>query len=90
MTPKEKQLLNDLEQRLIAIEKVRNISFIKELERRLISGSLTVETGASATGTEIAVRNSLDNGSETVADDYAGVLTLYKNGVAIGRIGYYS
>lgn len=90
MTPEEKQKLNDLEQRLVAIETARNISFIKEIERRLISGSVTVDDGASATGTTISVRNASDTGSEVVADDYAGVLTIYKNGVAIGRIGYYS
>lgn len=91
MSPEDKKKINDLEQRLVAIETVRNLSFIKELERQLISGSLTIKTGASTTGTTILVRNADDTGSESVADNYTGgVLTLYKNGVAIGRIGYYS
>jgi hypothetical protein len=90
MSPEDKKKLNDLEQRLIAIETARNISFIKEIEKRLNIERLGIVTGASSSGTEIAVRNSSDTGSETVADDYVGVLTLYKNGVAIGRIGYYS
>lgn len=90
MSPQDKQRLNELEKRLTQLEQVRNISFIKELQRRLDSGAVTIEDGASATGTTIAVRNSADTGSETVAENYAGVLTIYQNGVAIGRIGYYS
>lgn len=90
MNPLERKI-QELESRLIAVETARNVSFIKELQRRLISGSITIEDGASTTGTSISVRNAADTGSESVADNYTGgVLTLYKNGVAIGRIGYYS
>lgn len=90
MNPLE-QKLQQLEKRLEAVETARNVPFIKELERRLSIGNLVIETGASTTGTTIAVRNSADTGSEVVADDYTGgVATLYQNGVAIGRIGYYT
>lgn len=90
MNPLERKI-QELEARLVAIETARNISFVKEMERRLSIGNLKIVTGASTTGTTIAVRNSADTGSEVVADDYTGgVATLYQNGVAIGRIGYYT
>ena len=90
MNPLERKI-QELEARLVAMETARNVSFVKEMERRLSIGNLKVATGASTTGTTISVRNAADTGSESVADNYTGgVLTLYQNGVAIGRIGYYS
>lgn len=82
--------IQELETRLSNLESATNPSFIKELERRLAGGQITIETGASETGMEIAVRNVTDNGSELVADDYDGAINLYSNGVLIGRIGYYT
>ena len=90
MTPKERQLLKDLETRVTNLEGVRNVAFLAELQRRLSSGVIAIDTGASTSGTSIAVRNAADDGSETVADNYSGVLTIYKNGVAVGRVGYYT
>jgi hypothetical protein len=89
MTPQQLTEFNDMKKRLIDIESARNVSFIKELQRRLISGSLSVEDGASSSGTTVAVRNATDTGSETVANDYAGVMNVYQNGVLIGKVGYY-
>ena len=81
--------IQELETRLANIESAANPSFTKELERRLQSGQITIETGAALTNMGINVRNSADTGSESVADNYTGALNLYSNGVLIGRIGYY-
>lgn len=89
MTPIERQEFEEMKKRVASLESVSNPSFIKELQRRLANGVVSIETGASTTGTSIAVRNAADTGSETVAEEYAGVLTIYKNGQSIGRIGYY-
>lgn len=88
MNPLEKRI-QELETRLSNLESATNPSFIKELERRLESGQITIETGAALTNMGIDVRNSADTGSESVADNYTGALNLYSNGVLIGRIGYY-
>ena len=89
--------MNPLEQRVqqleIQVAKMRSatdVVFIEEMRRRLTGLSVSVQDGASTSGTTIAVRNSADSGSEVVADDYDGVATLYSNGVEVGRIGYYS
>lgn len=89
MTPQERQEFNDMKKRLTDLESVRNVSFVRELQRRLSEGVLTVETGASAVGTTVDVRNAADSGSETVANDYVGVLNIYQNGTLIGKVGYY-
>lgn len=89
MTPQERQEFNDMKKRLAAIESVRNVAFVRELQRRLSEGVLTIETGASTSGTSVAVRNSTDDGSETVANDYAGAINIYQNGILIGKVGYY-
>lgn len=89
MTPQQLAEFNDMKRRLEDIETARNVSFIKEVQRRLSQGTISVQTGASTTGTTIAVRNADDDGSEVVADNYTGVANLYANGVLIGRIGYY-
>ena len=41
MTPQERQEFNDLKQRLVKLEQVENVSFIENLQRRVI-GSLSV------------------------------------------------
>lgn len=88
MTPKDRQEFNDMKKRLESIESVRNVSFVRELQRRLSQGVLTIET-TNTTGTTVAVRNAADTGSETVANDYAGAINIYQNGVLIGKVGYY-
>lgn len=89
MTPQEREEFNDIKKRLAAIESVRNVSFVRELQRRLSDGVLTIENNVSLTGTTVTVRNSTDNGTETVADDYTGAINVYQNGVLIGKVGYY-
>lgn len=89
MTPKQLAEFEDMKKRLANIESVRNVSFIKELQRRLASGLVAIVDGASTSGTAVAVRNAADDGSETVADEYNGVMNVYQNGVLIGKVGYY-
>jgi hypothetical protein len=89
MTPEEKKEFEDIKRTLASITQVRNISFVAELQRQLTQGFISVEDGASTTGTSIAVRNAADSGSETVADNYAGVLTLTDTQGNTYRIGYY-
>ena len=88
MTPLEQKVL-ELEKKLDDIRLGRDVTFLAELQRSLTSGTIVIEDDASATGTTITVRNSTDDGSETVANEYTGVLTIYSNGEQIGRIGYY-
>lgn len=88
MTPKERIEFEDMKKRLKDIETVRNVAFVKELQRRMPSDDLTIKASTTA-GTSVSVRNALDNGSESVADDYTGAINLYNNGVLIGKIGYY-
>ena len=91
MTPQQIiQELNILKSRLSQVEKVETVSFIENMIRRIGGVGPTVETGASTTGTTISVRNSTDDGSETVADDYDGVLTLTDTQGNSYRIGYYT
>lgn len=89
MTPEEKKEFEDIKRTLASITQVRNTSFVAELQRQLTQGFISVEDGASTTGTSIAVRNAADSGSETVADNYAGVLTLTDTQGNTYRIGYY-
>lgn len=89
MTPQQLSEFEDMKKRLADVEAARNVSFVKELQRRLAQGVMSIQDNASAVGTTIAVRNAVNNGSETVAESYTGVVNLYQNGILIGRIGYY-
>lgn len=71
------------------IKRATDVSFLAELSRRLAGTKITLESG-SLTGTTIAVRNSTDTGSETVADDYDGVINLIDGAGNTYRIGYYT
>ena len=89
MTPQERLEFNQMKRDLENIKRATDVSFLAELSRRLAGTKLTLETG-SLTGTTIAVRNSTDTGSETVADDYDGVINLIDGAGNIYRIGYYT
>lgn len=71
------------------IKRATDVSFLAELSRRLAGTKITLESG-SLTGTTISVRNSTDTGSETVADDYDGVINLIDGAGNTYRIGYYT
>lgn len=89
MTPEQ---LRDFEKMKRDIELIRNCTdtvFVAELRRRLSGLSIVIEDGASTSGTTQVVRNSTNTGTETVADQYAGIANLYLNGTLLGRIGYY-
>jgi hypothetical protein len=88
MSP-EMRKIEELERKVRNLENATNPAFIASLLRQIGGIQLTAEIGASTAGTSIAVRNAADNGSETVADDYDGVLTLTVGGVNY-RIGYYT
>jgi hypothetical protein len=89
MTPEQLKEFEDMKRRLELLERVENVAFFKSLERRLAS-TLTLTDGADSTGTTISVRNAADTGSETVADNYGGVLTLTDARGNTYRIGYYT
>ena len=84
------QRLEKLEREMQAIRTATDVQFVAELRRRLSGLQVIVETGASLTGTTVAVRNSSNTGTELVADDYDSAASLYLNGVLIGRIGLYN
>ena len=85
MTPE----LQALEERVKKLERVENVEFIQTILRRISGAKLTISTG-SLTGTTISVRNSADNGSESVADDYDGVIDLTDGFGNVYRLGYYN
>lgn len=89
MTPQERLEFENMKRDLENIKTVRDVSFIAELSRRLSGTKLTIRDG-SLTGTTISVRNSADNGSETVADDYDGVVELIDGAGNVYRLGYYN
>lgn len=89
MKPEYLAIIEELQKRLTALERVENVAFIQNLKRRT-TGSASVQDGASTTGTSVSVRNAADLGSETVAEQYDGVLTLTDGQGATYRIGYYN
>jgi len=89
MTPQERLEFNQMKRDLENIKRATDVSFLAELSRRLAGTKITLESG-SLTGTTIAVRNSTDTGSETVADDYDGVINLIDGAGNTYRIGYYT
>jgi len=89
MSPEQLQQFEEMKRTIEQLRTVTDVSFIAELRRRLNSGTVSVTTGASATGTAQLVRNSTNTGTETVADQYTSVATLTINGTVIGRIGIY-
>jgi hypothetical protein len=88
MSPQELERMNKLEQLVMSILRAENVSFIESIKRRG-SGDIQLVDGASATGTTTNVRNAADDGSTTVADEYAGVMTLIDNDGNTYRVGYY-
>jgi hypothetical protein len=90
MSPQDRLEFNRMKAQLANIQKVEDVSFIESMKRRLGFGATTAAPGASTTGTSIAVRNAADSGSETVADEYDGVLTLTDTQGNSYRIGYYT
>lgn len=88
MSPLE-QRVADLERKIEEMRLAKDRIFIEEMRRKLAQFSISIEDGASAAGTTVAVRDATDIGTETVADDYTGVATLSINGIVLGRIGYY-
>lgn len=90
MTPQERLEFDTMKRELEAIKRVTDVSFLAELTRRLSGIQIRIEDGASSTNMNIAVRNSSDTGSETVANDYQGFANLYISGTLVGRIGYYT
>ncbi len=89
MTPQERLEFNQMKHDLENIKRATDVSFLAELSRRLAGTKITLESG-SLTGTTISVRNSTDTGSETVADDYDGVINLIDGAGNTYRIGYYT
>lgn len=89
MTPQERLEFNQMKRDLENIKRATDVSFLAELSRRLAGTKLTLESG-SLTGTTIAVRNFTDTGSESVADDYDGVINLIDGAGNTYRIGYYT
>ena len=89
MTPQERLEFNQMKRDLENIKRATDVSFLAELSRRLAGTKLILESG-TLTGTTIAVRNSTDTGSETVADDYDGVINLIDGAGNTYRIGYYT
>lgn len=89
MTPEQLIEFNRMKAELQAIKSVRDLEFIEELKRRL-GFSIAVEGGASLSGLTIAVRNASDTGSEVVADDYSGALTLTDAAGVDYIVGHYS
>jgi len=87
MSPEQLLRFEKMERELDGIKRVTDTSFVAELTRRL--SGIHIEPGASTTGTSVSVRNASDTGSETVAEQYTSVASLYLNGTLIGRIGYY-
>lgn len=90
MTPQEKLEFERLKEIVSRLERVESVPFIESVTRRIKSGNVTAKSGASTTGTSIVVRNAADTGSETVAANYSGVLTLEDSQGNTYRIGYYT
>lgn len=88
MSPEDRARIEQLEQRLSALERVENVSFVEMLQRRGV-GSINIQAGADATDTTVAVRDATDTTSETVANEYAGVITIIDAQGNVYRIGYY-
>lgn len=89
LSPQEKIEFNKMKEEIRNLRQATDPAFIAELNRRLGGLSLTLTAGASLTGTTIAVRDAADTGSETVADDYTGAITLIDNQGNSYKIGYY-
>ena len=89
MSPSQLREFEQMKRELKEIRNVTDIVFIAELRRRLSGLQIVIEDGASASGTTVAVRNATDTGSETVAEEYTGVASLFINGTLLGKIGYY-
>jgi hypothetical protein len=81
--------IQELEKKVRDLENATNPAFIASLLRQIGGIQLTAEIGASTSGTSIAVRDATDTGSETVAAEYTGVLTLTVGGIDY-RLGYYT
>lgn len=88
MSPEQLQQFNDMQRRLHEIERATNVSFVAELSRRLAGSTITLKAGALS-GTTVAVRNAIDTGSETVANDYVGAIVLTDQRGNEYTIGYY-
>lgn len=89
MNPQERLEFEQMKRDLENIKRATDVSFLAELSRRLAGTKITLESG-SLTGTTISVRNATDTGSESVADDYDGVINLIDGAGNVYRIGYYN
>lgn len=89
MTPQEQTRMRELERKVRDLENVTNTAFIAELVRRIGGISLIVEEGQGTSGINETAGNPANDNSVAVAADYANSLNLYRNGVLIGKIGYY-
>ena len=89
MSPQEQAEFNKMKREIRDIQQATDTKFVAELLRRIGGVKLTVEPGSLA-GTTIAVRNATDTGSETVAEDYAGVIELSDANGNTYRLGYYT
>ena len=90
MTPQQLQEFNEMKATLKTLQAVEDVPFLENIKRRLRFGATTVEDGASSTGTTVGVRNATDDGTETVAEQYDGVLTLSDTQGNSYRVGYYN
>ena len=90
MSPTERAEFDEMKRIVASLQKVEDVPFIENVKRRLGFGSVTAESGASTTGTSIAVRNSAGDGTTTVPTEYSGVLTLSDTQGNSYRIGFYS
>lgn len=89
MSPQDRLEFEKMKRDIQAIRNCTDTVFIAELRRRLAGIQVVIEDGASTSGTNIAVGNVPNTGSELVANNYTGVASLYLNGVLLGKIGYY-
>lgn len=89
MSPRQAQLLENLEKRVNALERGESIEAIESIKRRALSDTVTSDATSSSSSLDIDVRNAADSGSETVAKQYDKAVRLYLlNGQSILVGGY--
>lgn len=89
MSPQEKLEFEQMKTDIKNIKSVSDAVFVAELNRRLGGLNLTLQSGVSLSGTTVVVRNSSNTGTELVANDYTGAITLTDNQGNVYKLGYY-
>jgi hypothetical protein len=98
MTPEERKLLKELDEKVTRLLRVLDVDFIESAKRRVVApyvkdlglDAVVSKTGAGSTSGTLRSVSESGSGSYSVANAYAGTITVRDAAGTSYKLGYYT